>query len=65
MRRRLLLAATFGVLGLASSLALADRFAITSVQAMVFGGAAGAFVGYLLGILFDVFLAPPPAETEQ
>jgi hypothetical protein len=63
MKKRLLLAATFGVLGLATSLALADRFAISSVQAMIFGAAAGAFVGYVLGILFDVFLTPP-AETE-
>jgi hypothetical protein len=64
MRKRLLLATTFGTLGLASSFALADRFAITSIQAMIFGAAAGAFVGYVLGVLFDVFLAPPPAETE-
>ena len=63
MRKRLLLAATFGILGLATSLALADRFAITSVQAAIFGGAAGAFAGYVLGILFDVFLARP-TETE-
>lgn len=59
MRKRLLLSATFGALGLAAAFALADRFGITQVQAMIFGAAAGGFVGYLLGILLDVFISPP------
>jgi hypothetical protein len=63
MRKRLLLAVTVGAVGLAIGYALADRFGITSTQAMIFGGAAGAFAGYLIGIMMDVFLASP-SETE-
>ena len=63
MRKRLLLSAVVGAVGLAASYALADRFGISSTQAMIFGFAGGAFLGYLLGIFLDVFLASP-SETE-
>ncbi len=63
MRKRLLLSATFGVLGLAAAFPLADRLGVTTLQALIFGAAAGGFLGYVVGILLDVFLARP-TETE-
>jgi hypothetical protein len=63
MRKRLLISATFGVLGLAVGFPLADRLGVSTVQALIFGAAAGAFLGYVAGVLLDVFLTNP-AETE-
>jgi len=63
MRKRLLLSATFGVLGLAAAFPLANRLGVTTLQAMIFGAAVGGFLGYVIGLLLDVFLARP-TETE-
>jgi hypothetical protein len=57
MRKRLLLSGTFAALGLAAAIPIADRLGIGAVTALIFCGAVGAFVGYLVSIFLDLFLS--------
>jgi hypothetical protein len=56
MRKRLLVALVFAAAGLAVAMPVGDRFGYGPVQSLVGGGAAGAFIGYVLSIFLDVFL---------
>ena len=56
MRKRLLVALVFAVAGLALAIPLGDRLGFGTVQSLVAGGAAGAFVGYVVSIFLDIFL---------
>jgi hypothetical protein len=56
MRKRLLVAAAFAAVGLAAAIPLGDMFGLGHIQALICGGAAGAFLGYLLSIFLDIFL---------
>jgi hypothetical protein len=46
----------FAAAGLAVAVPLGDHFGYGPVQSMIGGGAAGAFVGYVVSIFLDVFL---------
>ncbi len=66
MRKRLLVATVFAGVGLAAAIPLGDLFGLGHVQALISGGAAGAFIGYVVSIFLDIFLAPShTAETEN
>jgi hypothetical protein len=56
MRKRLLVAAVFAAAGLAVAIPLGDMFGLGHVQALICGGAAGAFIGYVVSIFLDIFL---------
>jgi hypothetical protein len=56
MRKRLLVAFVFAAAGLAVAIPLGDRFGYGPVQSLIGGGAAGAFLGYVLSIFLDIFL---------
>jgi hypothetical protein len=56
MRKRLLVAAVFAAVGLAVAIPLGDVFGLGHIQALICGGAAGAFVGYVVSIFLDIFL---------
>jgi hypothetical protein len=56
MRKRLLVAAVFAAAGLAVAIPIGDRFGFGHIQALVSCGAAGAFLGYVVSIVLDVFL---------
>jgi hypothetical protein len=58
MRKRLLVAAVFAAAGLAAAIPLGDMFGLGHIQALISGGAAGAFIGYLVSIFLDIFLTP-------
>jgi hypothetical protein len=57
MRKRLLVAAVFTAAGLAIALPIGDRFGLGVAQALIGCGAAGAFIGYMVSIFLDIFLA--------
>jgi hypothetical protein len=61
MRKRLLVAAAFAAVGLAAAIPLGDMFGLGHMQALVSGGAAGAFLGYVVSIFLDIFLTPHQA----
>ena len=68
MRKRLLLSVVFGLLGLVLSLPLGDRIGLGMVPAFLTCTIGGAFVGYMLSIVLDVFLEGGSAdhsETEE
>jgi hypothetical protein len=66
MRKRLLVAAVFAVVGLAVAVPLGDLFGLGHTQALICGGAVGAFVGYVVSIFLDIFLTTPHTpETEN
>jgi hypothetical protein len=56
MRKRLLVAAAFAAVGLAAAIPLGDLFGLGHIQALISGGAAGAFLGYVVSIFLDIFL---------
>ena len=56
MRKRLLVAAVFAAVGLAVAIPLGDLFGLGHIQALISGGAAGAFLGYVISIFLDIFL---------
>ncbi len=56
MRKRLLVAAVFAAAGLAVAIPLGDLFGLGHTQALISGGAAGAFLGYVVSIFLDIFL---------
>jgi hypothetical protein len=56
MRKRLLVAVVFAAAGLAVALPVGDRFGYGPVQSLLGGGAAGAFLGYVVSIFLDIFL---------
>lgn len=56
MRKRLLVAAVFAAAGFAVAIPLGDMFGLGHLQALICGGAAGAFLGYLISIFLDIFL---------
>jgi hypothetical protein len=56
MRKRLLVAAVFAAAGLAAAIPLGDLFGLGHIQALISGGAAGAFLGYVVSIFLDIFL---------
>lgn len=56
MRKRLLVALVFAAAGLAVAIPLGDRFGFGPIQSLIGGGAAGAFLGYVLSIFLDIFL---------
>jgi hypothetical protein len=56
MRKRLLVAAVFAAAGLAAAIPLGDMFGLGHLQALICGGAAGAFLGYVISIFLDIFL---------
>jgi hypothetical protein len=56
MRKRLLVAAVFAAAGLAVGIPLGDLFGFGHTQALISGGAAGAFLGYVISIFLDIFL---------
>jgi hypothetical protein len=56
MRKRLLVAAVFAAAGLAAGIPLGDMFGLGHIPALVCGGAAGAFLGYIISIFLDIFL---------
>lgn len=56
MRKRLLVALVFAAAGLAVALPLGDRLGYGPVQSLLGGGAAGAFLGYVISIFLDIFL---------
>lgn len=57
MRKRLLVAAVFAAAGFAVALPIGDRFGFGMIQALIGCGAAGAFLGYVVSIFLDIFLA--------
>ncbi len=56
MRKRLLVAVVFAAVGLAVAIPLGDLFGLGHTQALFCGGAAGAFIGYVISIFLDIFL---------
>jgi hypothetical protein len=56
MRKRLLVAAVFAAAGLAAAIPLGDMFGLGHIQSLISGGAAGAFLGYVVSIFLDIFL---------
>jgi hypothetical protein len=56
MRKRLLVAVVFAAVGLAVAIPLGDLFGLGHTQALICGGAAGAFIGYVISIFLDIFL---------
>jgi hypothetical protein len=56
MRKRLLVALVFALAGLAIAVPLGDRLGYGLVQSLIGGGAAGAFLGYVLSIFLDIFI---------
>jgi hypothetical protein len=56
MRKRLLVAAVFAAAGLAAAIPLGDLVGLGHIQALISGGAAGAFIGYVVSIFLDLFL---------
>ena len=46
----------FAVAGLAVAVPLGDRLGYPTMQSLIGGGAAGAFLGYVLSIFLDIFL---------
>jgi hypothetical protein len=56
MRKRLLVAAAFAAVGLAAAIPLGDLFGLGHIQALISGGGAGAFIGYVVSIFLDIFL---------
>ncbi len=66
MRKRLLVAAVFAAVGLAVAIPLGDLFGLGHIQALISGGAAGAFLGYIISIFLDIFLTTNHStETEN
>jgi hypothetical protein len=57
MRKRLLVALVFAAAGLAMAIPLGDRLGYGAVQSLIGCGAAGAFLGYVISIFLDIFLA--------
>ncbi len=57
MRKRLLVASVFAAAGLAVGIPLGDKFGYGPVQSLIACGAAGAFLGYVISIFLDIFLA--------
>jgi hypothetical protein len=57
MRKRLLVAAVFMAAGLAVALPLGDWVGLSAVQSLIACGAGGAFLGYVVSIFLDIFLA--------
>jgi uncharacterized membrane protein YjjB (DUF3815 family) len=64
MRKRLLVASVFAVAGLAVAIPLGDHFGYGTVQSLVGGAAGGAFLGYVVSIFLDIFLATTTATSE-
>jgi hypothetical protein len=56
MRKRLLVALVFSAAGLAVAIPFGNHFGLGTVQALVGCGAAGAFLGYMVSIILDIFL---------
>lgn len=56
MRKRLLVATVFAAAGLAVAIPLGDHFGYGPIQSLIGGGAAGAFLGYVLSIFLDIFV---------
>jgi|HubBroStandDraft_6_1064221.scaffolds.fasta_scaffold2630618_2 hypothetical protein len=65
MRKRLLVALVFAAAGLAVAMPVGDRFGYGPVQSLIGGGAAGAFIGYVLSIFLDVFLPKGQASESE
>jgi hypothetical protein len=66
MRKRLLVASVFTATGLAVAIPLGDWLGFGHIQALIGCGAAGAFLGYVVSIFLDIFLASShPTETEN
>lgn len=66
MRKRLLVALVFAVLGFAVAIPLGERLGYGPVQSLIACGAAGGFLGYVVSIFLDIFLtAGHTTETEN
>ena len=57
MRKRVLVASVFAAAGLAVAIPLGDRLGLGHMQALLGCGAVGAFLGYVVSIFLDIFLA--------
>ena len=65
MRKRLLVALVFAAAGLAVAVPLGDRFGYSLAQSLIGCGAAGAFLGYVISIFLDIFLANAHTTENQ
>ncbi|HLK19545.1 MAG TPA: hypothetical protein VKT81_11325 [Bryobacteraceae bacterium] len=63
MRKRLLVSAAFGAVGLAAAIPVGDQLGLSAPVALVGFGAAGLFVGYALSMFLDIFLTTSNDQT--
>jgi len=63
MRKRLVLSLALGAVGILAAIPLGDRLGLSPTQSLIGFACAGLFLGYLLSILLDVFLAPTESEN--
>lgn len=56
MRKRILLSAAFGLVGLAAAIPIGDRLGIGAVESLIGCTLIGTVLGYALSAFLDVFL---------
>ena len=65
MRKRLLVSAPFGAMGLAAALPIGDRLGLNAIVALIGCCVAGVFLGYLVSIFLDIFFRTRTNQTEN
>lgn len=63
MRKRLLVALVFAAAGLAVGVPIGDWLGLAPAIALLACGAAGAFLGYVISIFLDIFIAGSQTEN--
>lgn len=65
MRKRLLVALVFGAAGLAVGVPIGDWLGLSPAIALVVSAAAGAFLGYVISMFLDIFIAGSQTGIEN